>query len=183
VKTATWFDRTEWPADDPRWSDEPDRAEWRDDATGLVCLARRGPGGQWCGYVAVPPGHPWHGLGYSDCTTSCGEDWCDHSTGSLCDVHGGLTFAGPCMKDDPIQGVCHVPEPGEPADVWWFGFDCAHAWDYAPDREARMRTIPGLPTRSDALSEDIYRPLEYVRGECTRLAATLGQQSAQIEAP
>lgn len=38
------------------WTAEPDREEWRH-SSGLACLARRGPMGAWCGYVAVPPGH------------------------------------------------------------------------------------------------------------------------------
>ncbi len=43
-----------------------------------------------CGYVRIPPGHPWHGKDYSD------EALWD------VDVHGGLTFAEPdidCGKD------------------------------------------------------------------------------------
>lgn len=33
-------------------------------------------------------------------------------------VHGGLTYSDRCHDD-----ICHVPAPGEPDDVWWFGFD------------------------------------------------------------
>lgn len=60
-KTETFIDRTGWPSGP--WDDEPDRVEWRDEATGLPCLALRNDMfGSWCGYVAVPPGHPVHGL-------------------------------------------------------------------------------------------------------------------------
>lgn len=63
--------------------------------------------GYRCGYVRVPPGHPWHGKGYDEVGAS---------------VHGGLTFAEPdahCGK-------------GGPGSAWWLGFDCAHFSD-APD--------------------------------------------------
>jgi hypothetical protein len=32
------------------WTDEPDKVQWTDTATGLPCLAKRNPrGGHWCG--------------------------------------------------------------------------------------------------------------------------------------
>lgn len=127
------------------WDYEPDRAEWRDEDTGLPCLARRGPLGQWCGYVAVPPGHPWHGADYDALPV---------------DVHGGLTFAAPC---DESAGICHAPRPGEPGDVWWLGFDCAHLGDLVPGM-VRLN-LPPFPG-----SSEVYRPLAYVRRECAELA-------------
>jgi hypothetical protein len=74
--------------------------------------------GYRCGYVRVPPGHPWHGKGYDDIGA---------------EVHGGLTFAEP-------DADCGVRCPGVPhsghastdwtcpiedgADNdWWVGFD------------------------------------------------------------
>jgi hypothetical protein len=57
-----------------------------------------------CGYVRIPPAHPWYGVDYDDIAA---------------DVHGGLTFAQPdahCGKDGPD-------------DSWWIGFDCAHYQD------------------------------------------------------
>jgi hypothetical protein len=56
-----------------------------------------------CGYVRVPPGHPWHG----------------NSDDGLAEVHGGITFS---EYDEPC-------DKGGPDDAWWIGFDCAHAWD------------------------------------------------------
>lgn len=47
------------------WQDEPDR--WEGRFLDLVLLARRGPMGAWCGYVGVPPSHPWFGKHYSEC--------------------------------------------------------------------------------------------------------------------
>lgn len=144
------------------WVDEPDKAQWVDAATGLPCLAKRNPRqGFWCGYVGVHRGHPWYGLGYNDVDV---------------EVHGGLTYAD-AYDDDverPIEErICHIPAPGEPDDVWWFGFDCGHAFDLCPAMEARYREemerawLPGgLQTR--------YCDLSYVQQECAELAKQLG---------
>lgn len=153
-----WVDKSDW-GDGP-WQSEPDRIEWR--AHGFPCLMLRSPhGGMWCGYVGVPPGHPWHGARYDDLDVG---------------VHGGLTFGQPCMNDErPLhERVCHVPEPGEPDDVWWLGF---HAWwqsDIAPAYEARMREHH-IETVFEHFRHDdphyAYRDVEYVRAEVESLAA------------
>src|SRR5688572_11433893 len=102
-------DKSEW-GDGP-WQTEPDRVEF--EHAGLPCLMSRHPTlGHWCGYVAVPPGHPMHGKEYDSVEV---------------DVHGGLTYGSACRGH-----ICHVPKPGEPDDVFWFGFDCGHAGDYGP---------------------------------------------------
>lgn len=138
------------------WDDEPDRVLWTDDATGLVCLARRGPLGAWCGYVGVPVGHPFHGENYHDVPA---------------DVHGGLTYAAPC-DDDPEHGICHVPEPGQPEHLWWLGFDCGHSFDLVPRMESVLRELdvnvklPYSPPRT-------YRDLAYVQEQCRELAIQL----------
>jgi hypothetical protein len=155
-RSYTTIDKSGW-GDGP-WHDEPDKVQWIDDATGFDCLARRGPMGNWCGYVGVPPGHPAHGRDYDDVTV---------------DVHGGLTFADTCQNDAPeVEGICHVPEPGRPADVWWLGFDCGHFMDFMPGLYARERHL-GLPALQFA--DELYRDLAYVRGECASLARQLAR--------
>lgn len=140
-------DRTGWPAGP--WDTESDREEWRDETTGLVCIARRNPMGAWCGYVAVPPGHPWHGLDYDSAPAQ---------------VHGGLTYASRCCLEN---AVCHVPAEGEPVDVWWLGFDCNHAFDLAPYMLAQ-----GFPPIVDPLlGNETYKDLGYVRSEVRHLAS------------
>jgi hypothetical protein len=135
------------------WDDEPDKAQWIDGATGLDCLiVRSRVTGALCGYVGVPPGHPWHGVGCDDVVPA--------------DVHGGLTFAGSCQEgaeDGP--GICHVPAPGRPADVWWLGFDCAHCDDEMPTLDASLPTALRLG--------GTYRVFDYVRQEVADLAAQL----------
>jgi len=143
-------DRSTW-GEGP-WQNEPDRKEWRDEATGLPCLIVRHPlMGQLCGYVAVPPGHPWHGV-------KCNDDRLDNVR-----AHGGLTFSAACDEDGL---VCHVPQAGEPADVWWLGFDCGHAWDLIPGIEAM-----------GSWDHCTYRDMPYVEAECAKLAAQAKEAS------
>lgn len=133
------------------WDTEPDRVEWRH-AT-LPCLVVRNQFGAWCGYAAVPPGHPLHGKSH------------DAVDGEV-SVHGGVTYGAACQGH-----ICHVPEPGEPADVWWIGFDCGHAFDLQPWMVARMkREVPGL---GRFMRMDVYRDLSYVKAEVEQLAEQL----------
>lgn len=60
--------------------------------------------------------------------------------------------------------ICHLPEPGEPDNVWWFGFDCAHSGDLAPKYD-------GLGGHH--FGDDMYRDLAYVEREVTSLAKQL----------
>jgi hypothetical protein len=132
------------------WDDEPDKVQWPDEATGLPCLIVRNQAGALCGYVGVPPDHPLHGDEYQ-------------KVESKFEVHGGLSFCGACEESsDPSHGICHIPGPGEPDNVWWFGFDCAHAFDLLP-----AKPYVGLRHK------EIYRDLDYVRKECASLARQL----------
>ena len=151
------------------WVDEPDKAQWTDQATGLPCLAKRNRSGAWCGYVGIPAGHPLHGLDHDD----------DRLEGV--EVHGGLTYADGCQEDDrPIEErICHIPGPGEPDNVWWFGFDCGHSMDLSPALEARTRQL-GLSMPEYSMPEWMqshYRTFGYVRDECTTLAKALAERA------
>lgn len=102
---------------------EADRIEFKH--KGYDCLLSRNPNfGNWCGYAAVPPGHPLHGKSSEDTELS---------------AHGGITFAEGCGGF-----ICHVPAEGEPDNVWWFGFDCAHAGDEIPYMALADLAIGGL---------------------------------------
>lgn len=152
MQEQTWIDsrcdRSKWGAGE--WDGEPDKVQWKDEATSLACLAKRNPSsGAWCGYVGVSDTHPWHKKDYS-------------AEGVDVDVHGGLTYADECQEGPPDQTICHVPAPGEPDSLWWFGFDCMHAWDVAPGY-----------TSSFSFGDAYYRTLDYVRRECTGLARQL----------
>jgi len=132
------------------WNDEPDKVQWPDPRTGLACMIRRGPLGVWCGYVGVDETHPWFGKDYEDVPV---------------DVHGGLTFAAPCDGDEE-HGLCHVPGPGEPDPLYWFGFDCGHAWDVHP-----RFLDPAYPDIVRMETEfGTYRDVAYVTAETENLA-------------
>lgn len=156
MKTQQWttIDKSAWPRGE--WDNEPDKVQWPDADTGLPCLAVRNSAfGHWCGYVGVPPGHPQHGKGY---------DYVD------AEVHGGLTFANTCRPgDDEAHGICHVPEPGEPDDVYWLGFDCGHGWDTSP---AYLARYPQFPDPKEAT----YKTLAYVQAQCAALAKQLASK-------
>jgi hypothetical protein len=109
--------------------------EWEVTANGI---------GYRCGYVRVPPGHPWHGKDYDDVRTADGE-WPD--------IHGGLTFA----EADTDCGK------GGEDNAWWVGFDCAHGGD-APDPE-----LPGYHAGM-GLGYGTIRTTAYVEAECRKLA-------------
>jgi hypothetical protein len=132
------------------WDSEPDRVDFGP-MLGCPAFALRSLTGAMCGYVGVPPRHPLYGKTYGD------EDV------DRLRVHGGVTYGDVC--DEEI-GICHVPRPGEPADVWWLGFDCAHGCDLAPGTNSLL---------PDELRDthSTYKTVEYVRGECERLAAQL----------
>lgn len=95
--------------------------------------------------------------------------------------NGGLTYSDACQEDRPeAVAVCHVPEPGRPADLWWFGFDCAHAFDIVPAMELRMRQL-GEPRLLPEWAEpdwvrSTYRTMPYVKGEVAQLAAQLDRR-------
>jgi len=137
------LDRTGWPSGP--WDEEPDRVEFTT-AAGYPGLMRRGPMGQWCGYVAVPPGHPWHGLEME-------------VLDGLADCPGGVTYAAACHGE-----ICHTPAPGESDDVWWVGFDCGHAGDLIPGMLA-ITTIPLSLWRHGT-----YKPMDWVQSAVERLA-------------
>src|SRR5690606_33101439 len=115
-----------------------------------------GGGRHRCGYVAVPEGHALHGKDYS---------W-PHDI----EVHGGLTYAG---------GGDGYPVGGD--DLWWFGFDCAHAWD-APSEawvQAQREKHPFLEPWTPLAPGATHRDLPYCEAECESLARQLAAQAVE----
>ena len=103
--TPDKVNRSEWPSG--RWMGEPDKAQWVDEMTGMTCLAQRNPFGAWCGYVAIPTGHPWADAPYHEL--------------DMVTVHGGLTYTGNRDALTDVDGI-----------AVWHGFDCSHYCDFAP---------------------------------------------------
>ena len=142
-----------WPAGP--WDDEPDKAEWRDEATGLPCMIKRNHLGALCGYVGAPRAHALYGIHYSDA-----EDVLEYAG------HCGLTYSATCDErgeECPEDTICHLPLEGEDDDVWWLGFDCAHAWD----------VVPGMHEFIGFMPDAAYRDWEYVTQCVTQLAAAV----------
>lgn len=67
--------------------------------------------GHYCGYIAVPPKHPWYGMDEYDLPVS---------------VHGGITYTTHSSNEEDAYPVQLV------VDAYWFGFDCAHYMDISP---------------------------------------------------
>ena len=151
------------------WTGEADKVGWIDQHTGMACIILRRSNGTLSGYVAVTPNHPLHGYRH------------DAIPGALeILVHGGLSYAEPCEETRPERiSVCHVRIRKTPKvtrklfedeDLWWFGFDTDHAYDFVPAE-------PRRPT-SDAKA---YRNQDYVYRECIKLAAQLYRVETDIE--
>jgi len=142
------IDKSRWPLGP--WHAEPDRLEFQID--GFPCLiVRQRRTGHLCGYLAVPPGHPWHGRDYSQ-SDAAQPGVVEPS------VHGGVTYADKCADD-----ICHIPKPGEPDDVWWLGFDCMHSGDLVPSTSLSFFAA----RRPSGFS---YKTIAYVTGELESLA-------------
>ena len=155
------------------WENEPNELGWTDKKTGYECLIlRMRDAGHLCGYVRLPEGHPLYGVGYSaefpellkslaevEMNSPVGKRGAINvffmalrgsmSVGDLFDVHGSITFSGRMRN----------------REGFWYGFDCAHAGDLQPESAKRYGFDP----------EGVYRDIEYVKTECTRLAAQLAQ--------
>lgn len=142
-------DKSSWPSG--RWGDEPDRVHWSHG--GLDCLiVRQRTLGHLCGYVGVPPDHPWYEQHYDNVRRIRTDE--DDPYGDWVDVHGGLTFSGSCREGGAI---CHRPEFAANDPVWWLGFDCAHLGDMSPGN------------RFDGYDET-YKSVLYVRRQTESLA-------------
>jgi len=135
-----------------------------------------------CGYVAVTDDHPAFGKGYSEqldeisqetanlaeigqkgpmlaFTAMCGSDD-EHnairrSLDVIIDCHGGLTYSSTSKGGD---------YPVKSSNLWWFGFDCAHAWD---------NDIEPDPNWPRIYSDGEVRSLEFVQEQCESIAAQL----------
>lgn len=147
---------------------------------GLKCVVVMRVPGYRCGYVGIPKKHFLYGKDY-DYVNSHFEFVIlneDKRIGvGVClylQCHGGVTYSkGGKGSNYPIK-----------SNLWWFGFDCAHAWDkndyetakklFKHDKEALKRIL--YNERLDnmfSIGGDKVRTLEYVSNECRKLAEQL----------
>lgn len=126
-------DKSTWP--DGPWKHEADKVVWRNKSVcPFVMMIVRSHHGALCGYVGVPGGHPLHGV-------HCADNRITVAMHFAC--NGGVTYAGKWEET--------IVDTGEP--VWWFGFDCAHAWDVCP---APGRDMPLGGVHSDATYKTLW---------------------------
>ena len=145
--------RAKWPAG--VWNEEPDKVYWMDLFTGYPCRIIRSEHGSLCGYVGLDDAHPFYAVDYNAI---------DNIVPRHIDIspHGGLTFSG-YIKDTDVGSI---PAPEYKFNflykipLWWFGFDCAHYYDF----------IPGFYTVLSNESENVYRDIPYLEAELKKLA-------------
>lgn len=146
------------------WVNEPDKAQWPDAETKLPCIAKRNHKGSWCGYVGVDESHPWYGIDTFDPLPG-GE-----SPNAEIKANRKIEYAAFCVEGDEATSVCHVPGPGDPEHVWWFGFNCAGEADLNPVEAAEARA---RGAGDEQFRGKTYRTLGYVAHCCAELAAQL----------
>jgi len=122
------------------WEGEPDHAEWIQEPSGYRCrITRSDTTGTLCGYVGIPKGHRFWGIGYDE-----GNDEVDAISE---DVHNGLTYSD--MGDD---------------GWWYFGFDTAHHTDFAPKMAEHWINI-GRSDVGDLTNCTKYKTWEFVENQ------------------
>jgi hypothetical protein len=157
-------------------------------AAGFRAVITMGDLGHHCGYVGVPVGHPLHGCDYSyPCAAlvrpSDDEPLGDRSAITLFiaavdesrmqapemvfNVHGSLTYSGGNGKY-PVE-----------SDLWWFGYDCAHAGD-CPSDEYREKQRAKYPDEPFMWSDDcgVFRDAAYCERQCESLARQIVEKTA-----
>ena len=142
------------------WEGEPDRAEWVDADTGLHGrIVRNDITHTLCGYVGVTSGE-LVGVDYNDLVV-LDDGWDDYAP------HGGFTYSG---------------RDGDKNNVWWFGFDCAHADDFLPGLYIKMRMVnhSGMAHRSWPPSAN-YRTWEFVDAEVRKVMEGVALGKYRIE--
>ena len=72
------------------------------------------------------------------------------------------------LRQREARSICHLPGPGEPDRVWWFGFDCAHYGDIAPSlREFGLGSL--------TYGGESYKNIRYVKDQVASLARQLAE--------
>lgn len=109
--------------------------------------------------------------------------WTDEATGFACEarrnrmgawcgyviVPAGHPWHGDKYVDADVHGGVTLCNEWEPGGSWYVGFDCAHIWDKTPHEVSRYgREITAW-----------YKPLDYVREQCAKLAAQARDASSR----
>lgn len=157
---------------------------------GYKCVVTFGSSGHRCGYVGIPETHPLYKKDYSSHLDIKKSDIGDR------EVSGIFPLLGACLDDDERIKIeayfqCHGAitysgggkgsEYPIESDLWWFGFDCAHAGD-KKDLQLAYEKFPNMRESLKRqmeienmypIEDDILRTEKYVTDECKRLAEQL----------
>jgi hypothetical protein len=157
--------------------------EW--EINGYKCVVVMTQLGHRCGYVGIPASHPLYGYTYGEKVPflekfkenleNCEVDMdkkgifnilCYDGTitpSIFLNVHGGITYSNN-DKNYPIAN----------SNLWWYGFDCAHAGD-AKDLEVLYIINQAIYEIENKFKDedDKLRTLEYCENECNSLANQL----------
>lgn len=195
------YEKETWGGD--QWKDEPDRKEWRDEATGMPCLALRNSMGAWCGYVAVAPTHPAHGLHYDGAPDAEAQRHSEIARKRLKIfsklMDGGADFSAASEK--AWEGAPDRPEPTDAGvelrdvnvhgGLTYAGACNGHichtpaegesddAWWFGFDCSHAGDYTPQLKHHTD----EVYRDLPYIERECASLASQLHAMTRLLTAP
>lgn len=138
--------------------------------------------GHRCGYVGIPKEHPLCGVEYNERTpalkpnmtrstekmgpiqllaAACKEHDELNTPEYVFEVHGGITFSGNGRGEYPV-----------PSELWWYGYDCAHAGDL-PEPDSHMGRI--YAEMQFAERDGVIRTLDFCVAECESLASQLSE--------
>jgi hypothetical protein len=152
---------------DGEWMNEPDKIQWSDRMTGMPCLIVRNIiSGGLCGYVGVNETHPLFGVHHE-------------RVGRLVSTRWAITYSSLCQEGNPPgKGICHIPQPGEPDRVWWFGFAPDTWTDISPllyptmfDRHPLNKYLAQTLHEENAGYRNIQTVEAAVRELCIQIAA------------
>lgn len=183
------------------WQNEPDLEKWIDPDTGLQCMIKRNMmSGNLCGYVGVTTKHLAHGLNSDGLNKAVSDSYSKANRSILIKAKGDFSkvklkkhpsprrVAAVQLQEIKVHGGLTWAGPFDVNDLWWFGFDCSHAFDAAPGIEAVMASLDVRPDLSleESLStrrmksflkqtqiRNVYRDFSYVKSEVTELAKQL----------
>ena len=144
------------------WEGEPDRAEWEDESTGLQGrIVRNEITYTLCGYVGVTSTTNPDLIGVHYDHLNLADDY---------RPHGGFTYSG---GGGGVHG----------GNVYWFGFDTAHADDFLPGIFIKMRMVGGVDGRKlfHGIPTENYRTWEFVDAEIRKVMDGLALRRYIIE--
>ncbi len=153
----TYFDlvdRSDWQSvgDKYPWVMEPDELCFV--SHDYLCAITRTRLGNLCGYVSIPVDHIYYGKHHNAIFPHV-------------DIHGGLSYSG----FNEFREIFY-PEP--PNLLWWFGYDCAHAYDLVPGlAHSQLMQSKGIKYPRGIGTEPTYKTIAFCKLQCTRMARQL----------